>query len=193
MNSHFQSSDTTSTSIGADEACKRARGSRSCEPIQAIPPRNRTTNAGMAQTTNSIRPEYDQSRSRRALRLPARNHHANTPVARMTGTTTASMMTVASNRMVRSAPPMGPCGSRTPEEPQALSSKASSRTQALAETRISGRTQKVLKDLHECLQLIVMYPMSGIGKGDDARLPEVTCASVFLGVRCPAVVAVTQQ
>src|SRR5471032_1444877 len=153
MNSHFQSSDTTSTSIGALAACNRVRGSKSCELIQPMPLRNRTTSAGMAHTTNSIRPAYDHSGWRRALRLPARNHHANRPVARITGTTTASMMTVALNSMVRSAAPTGPCGSRTPEEVQAVSNKTS-RTQALGATRILGLAQKALKNVHECVQLI---------------------------------------
>src|ERR1700722_6744819 len=196
MNSHFPSSDTTSTSSGADEACKRVRGSKSCELIQQIPPRNRTTSAGIAHTTNSMRPAYSQSGSRRALRLPARNHHAKSPVARMTGTTTASMMTVALKSMVRSAPPMGPCGSSTPEKLQPHSNKTlpnkTSTAQVLIGVRILALAQKALKNVHECLQLIVMHPMAGIGKSDDARVPEVTCASVFLRIRRPAFIAVAQ-
>ncbi len=57
MNSHFQSSETTCTSSGgADEVIGRA-GSRSCEAIQAMPPRNRITRVGMAHTVTSIGPE----------------------------------------------------------------------------------------------------------------------------------------
>src|ERR1700733_8322304 len=191
MNSHFQSSDTTSTSSGADEACKRVRGSKSYELIQQIPPRNRTTSAGIAHTTNSMRPAYSHSGSRRALRLPARNHQAKRPVARMTGTTTASMMTVALKSMVRSAPPTGPCGASTPEGREAHSNKTNA-APVLIRTRILALAQKALKNVHECLQLIVMHPMAGIGKSDDACMPEVTCASVFLRVRRPAFIAVAQ-
>src|ERR1700722_9813870 len=191
MNSHFQSSDTTSTSIGSAEACKRVRGSKSCEPIQQIPPRNRTTSAGIAHTTNSMRPAYSHSGSRRSLRLPARNHQANRPVARITGTTTASMMTVALKRMVRSAPPMGPCGSSTPEVLQPHSNKTST-ARVLIGTRILGLAQKALKDVHEFLQLIVMHPMAGVRKSDDARMPEVARPSVFVRIRRPAFIAVAQ-
>jgi hypothetical protein len=70
--------------------------------------------AGIDQTINSRRPEYDHSGSRCALALPARNHHAKTRVPQITGTMTTSMIIVASKSMVRSEPPMGPCGSRTP-------------------------------------------------------------------------------
>src|SRR5580698_4822493 len=197
MNSHFQSSDTTSTSIGAAAACKRVRGSKSCELIQQIPPRNRTTSAGIAHTTNSMRPAYSHSGSRRALRLPARNHHANRPVARITGTTTASMMTVALKRMVRSAPPIGPCGSSTPEELQAHSNKMlwdkTSAAQALIDSRILRFPQKALENAHERIQLIVMHPVSGIGKRDDARVPEMTYPPIFLGIRRPTFIAVAKQ
>src|ERR1700675_2032380 len=38
-----------------------------------------------------------------------------------------------------------------------------------------------------------MYPMSGVREALDARVAEVSCAPVFLRIRCPALVAVAQQ
>src|SRR5215469_374984 len=114
MKSHRQSSDTTSTSSGELADSSGLGGSRSCELIQAIPPRNEITSAGMDQMINSILPEYSQLGRYMARRLPARNHQANTSVRMMTGTMTASMMAVASPRMRRSARPTGPWGSSGP-------------------------------------------------------------------------------
>src|SRR5271155_5626955 len=94
MNSHFQSSETTSTSIGVVTLTKGLRGSRSCDPIQAIPPRKSTIMAGIDHVTNSIRPEYSHSGLRRARLLLARNHTATTKVQTMTGMTTAIMLAV---------------------------------------------------------------------------------------------------
>src|ERR1700743_1047047 len=99
------------------------------------------------------------------------------------------MMTVASKRRMRSAPPIGPCGSSTPEEVQAVSNKTST-AQTLSGARTLRLAQKTLKNGHERVQLIVMYPMSGIGKTHDARIPEITCASVFCGIPLPAVIRV---
>ena len=52
------------------EGCRRSAsgtgGSRSCDPVHAMPPRNRTTRAGMDQMIISIRPEYSQSGRYRA-------------------------------------------------------------------------------------------------------------------------------
>ena len=36
-------------------------GSRSCDPIQATPPRSMIVSSGIAQTISSMRPEYAQS------------------------------------------------------------------------------------------------------------------------------------
>src|SRR6516164_5610358 len=102
MKSHRQSSDTTSTSSGGVADSSGLGGSSSCELIQAIPPRNRITSAGMDQVISSILPEYSQSGRYVARGLSARNHHANTSVRMMTGMMTASMMAVASLRMTRS-------------------------------------------------------------------------------------------
>src|ERR1700684_1817535 len=38
-----------------------------------------------------------------------------------------------------------------------------------------------------------MYPMSGIGEGDDASVSEVFRAPVFLGIGRPAFIAVAKQ
>src|SRR5476651_1056866 len=132
MNSHFQSRETTSTSTGGadvddDAEVIGARGSRSCEPTHAMPPRNRITRIGIAHTVTSIGPEYSHSGSRRPHLLPARNHHANASVSRITGTITASMITVALSRIVRSAAAIGPCGSSTPCCQAAVVSKADPR------------------------------------------------------------------
>ena len=85
MNSHFQSSDTTSTLIGAAADLSGWLGSRSWLPIQAIPPSSMMVSAGIAQTTISTAPEYSQSGRYVALRLPALNHQANTIVAMIVG------------------------------------------------------------------------------------------------------------
>ena len=112
--SHFQSSETTSMWIVGCCDGIGFGGSRSCEPIQAMPPRNSTTSVGIDQTTSSIGPEYDQSGRYSALALPDLNHQAKASVRMMTGMTTASMIAVALSRMSRSAAAIGPWTSSTP-------------------------------------------------------------------------------
>src|SRR5437764_1226569 len=114
MNSHFQSSDTTSTFIGAAADLSGWLGSRSWLPIQAIPPSSMMVSAGIAQTTISTAPEYSQSGRYVALRLPALNHQANTIVAMIVGMMIASMIAVELIRIVFSALPTGPAGSMRP-------------------------------------------------------------------------------
>src|ERR1700722_17608770 len=114
MKSQRQSREMTSISRGAADPASGTGGSRSCDPVHAIPPRNRTIRAGMDQIIISIRPEYSHSGRYRARAFLARNHQANTRVSTITGMTTASMIAVESRRMTRSALPTGPCGSRTP-------------------------------------------------------------------------------
>src|SRR6185437_1016018 len=121
MNSHFQSSDTTWISIGLAVAeASGLGGSRSWLEIHTMPPRNTTISAGIDQTTSSTGPEYSQSGMWRARVLPARNHQAKPRVSTITGTSTASMTTVALIRISRSAAPIGPCGSSTPPIGRAL-------------------------------------------------------------------------
>ena len=60
MNSHFQSSETTSTLSGGAADWSGLLGSRSWLPIQAMPPSRMTVSAGIDHTTNSIAPEYSQ-------------------------------------------------------------------------------------------------------------------------------------
>src|SRR5205807_1480278 len=93
-----------------------------CEPIQLTPPNRITTSVGIDQTTNSIRPSYARSGLRLARGLDARYHQANPRVARMTGTTTTSMIAVELIRRSRSADAIGPCGSSTPTWRQEASS-----------------------------------------------------------------------
>src|ERR1700756_5206415 len=114
MNSHFQSSETTSTFRGGDFEGSGLLGSRPGLPIQAIPPRSMMVNAGIAHTTISIAPEYSQSGRYSASGLPRRNHQAKAMVAIIVGMMIASMIAVELMRIVFSALPTGPTGSRMP-------------------------------------------------------------------------------
>src|SRR6202789_2276687 len=126
MNNHFQSSETTWISSGfTREAIGRA-GSSNWDPIQAMPPRKKTTSAGIDQTMSSTRPEEVKSGRRRARVFESRNHQANANIARIVGTTIASMITSASSRMVRFAAPIGPAGERTAvRHPSSVNGKTS--------------------------------------------------------------------
>src|SRR5690242_7578154 len=114
MNSHFQSSDTTSTLIAGLSDFSALPGSRSWLPIQAMPPNSMMVSAGMAQTTISTAPEYSQSGRYSAFVLPRRNHQANATVAIIVGMMIASMIAVELMIMVFSAAATGPTGSRMP-------------------------------------------------------------------------------
>ena len=72
------------------------------------------TSSGTDQTSSSTRPENDQSGKYVAFVLPARNHQAKPSVARMVGTTIASMIASELSRMVFSPAATGPAGSSTP-------------------------------------------------------------------------------
>src|SRR6516164_9233730 len=124
MNSHFQSSETTCTSIGLLCDSIGLKGSRACAPIQITPPRNTMTRRGIPQTSSSIRPEYTQSGRYCALGFEARNHQAKASVATIVGTTIASMIASALYMILRFAAPIGPCGSSTPPE-QSVSDNSS--------------------------------------------------------------------
>src|SRR5277367_5721085 len=112
MNSHFQSSATTSTSSGLTLAAIGARGSSSWELIQLTPPNRITTSAGIDQTTKSTRPSYASSSLRLARTLEDLYHQANPRVARIIGTTTTSMISVVLISRSNCADATGPCGSR---------------------------------------------------------------------------------
>src|SRR5260370_21959381 len=71
-----------------------------------------TVRAGIDQTTSSMRPEYSQSGQYDAFVLDARNQKAKAKIARIVGRTIASMIASESIRMVLSAAPIGPFGSR---------------------------------------------------------------------------------
>src|SRR6476619_4637660 len=114
MNSHFQSSETTSTLRAGTLDLSGLAGSRSWLPIQAIPPSSMTVSAGIAHTTISIAPEYSQSGRYSALLLPRRNHQAKAIVAIMVGMMIASMIAVELIMICFSAAPTGPIGSRMP-------------------------------------------------------------------------------
>src|ERR1700736_6125015 len=137
MKTHRQSTDTTWTSRGGALDFRGAGGSRSCAPIQAMPPRKRMTSAGIDQTIISIRPEYSHSGRYRARELPDRNHQAKQNVSRMTGTPTASMMAVASSNISLSALPTGPRGSRGPSLHEASVRHTSAQVQAWRDSRPS--------------------------------------------------------
>src|SRR5215216_8199880 len=94
MNSHFQSSETTSTLSGGMADGSGLLGSRSWLPIHAIPPSSMMVRAGIDQTTSSIAPEYSHSGRYSAFLLPRRNHQAKAMVAKITGMTIASMIAV---------------------------------------------------------------------------------------------------
>src|SRR5882672_12943506 len=117
MNSHFQSSATTSTSSGLVFELNGFAGSSSCELIQAMLPKKSTTSAGMDQTLFRSRPDSAQCGAYVARALPARYHQANPRMQRIVGTTIASMMASELNRITRSAFPTGPAGSRIPLQP----------------------------------------------------------------------------
>src|SRR3954454_14819601 len=114
MNSHFQSSETTSTLSGGLADLSGLLGSRSWLPIQAIPPSSMMGSAGTAHTTISMAPEYSQSGRYWALGLPRRNHQANATVAIIVGMMIASMMAVELMSICFSALATGPTGSRIP-------------------------------------------------------------------------------
>src|SRR3984957_1412961 len=123
MNSHFQSSDTTWMLSGSSFDSIGLAGSRSCEPIQATPPRSMMVRRGIAQTINSRAPEYSKSGRYCALVLEDRNHQAAARVATIVGTTMASMIATESRRIVLFASAIGPFGSRTAQS-QPLSNSA---------------------------------------------------------------------
>src|SRR6267154_3217765 len=112
MNSHFQSSDTACIVSCSDEPSIGFAGSRWWAPSQATPPSRMTVRAGIDQTTSSMRPEYSQSGQYDAFVLDARNQKAKAKIATIVGRTIASMIAIESIRMVLSAAPIGPCGSR---------------------------------------------------------------------------------
>src|SRR5271155_4264792 len=95
MNSHFQSSATTSTSSGLAFAAIGVRGSRSWELIQLTELKRITVNSGIAQLTKSIRPSYARFSLRLARALEDLYHNDHPTLARITGTTTTSMISVA--------------------------------------------------------------------------------------------------
>src|SRR4029078_8027274 len=114
MNSHFQSSETTSTSSGGLFDFNGRLGSRSWAPIQAMPARRIAVRTGMPQTPISIAPEYSQSGRYTALVLPRRNHQATATVAIIVGMMIASMMAVELMRVVFLALAAGATRSKMP-------------------------------------------------------------------------------
>src|SRR5215212_10711613 len=90
--------------------------------------------AGIDQTTSSMRPEYAQSGRYTARGLDSRNQNAKARIAMIVGTTIASMIATESIRIVASAAPIGPCGSRifiaAPENGTATNGEAARRFHA---------------------------------------------------------------
>src|SRR5258705_11204724 len=99
MNSHFQSSETTSTLTGCTAEASGLLGSRSWLPIQAIPPSRTTVRAGTDQMTSSIAPEYSQSGRYWAFLFPRQNQQAKATLEIITGMTIASMIASELNRI----------------------------------------------------------------------------------------------
>src|ERR1700734_1672562 len=124
MNSHFQSSATTSTSSGLAFAAIGVRGSRSWLLIQLTEAKRVTINTGIAQLTKSIRPSYVSSSLRLARELEDLYHNDHPTLARITGTTMTSMISVALVSRSSCADAIGPCGSRMPCCPQEASTAA---------------------------------------------------------------------
>src|SRR3954454_8873045 len=87
--------------------------------------------AGIDQTTSSMRPEYAKSGRYTARGLDCRNQNAKARIATIVGTTIASMIATESIRIVASAAPIGPCGSRifiaAPENGTATNGEAARR------------------------------------------------------------------
>ncbi|MNX75544.1 hypothetical protein D3C86_1070200 [compost metagenome] len=125
MNSHFQSSATTSTSSGATFDSIGRNGSSLCVVSQMMMPSSATITHGIPHTTTSIRVECDQRGAYSALVLPSRYRHANTSVRMITGITTISISAVASTIRFRVCTPMDPLGlSSSHEQPARLSGRA---------------------------------------------------------------------
>src|SRR5476651_672290 len=95
MNSHFQSSDTTSIVIGLTLDSSGLYGSSSCVVFQVIVPSTRMIAIGTAHTTASIRWEYDQFGVYVASVFDSRYFQAKYSVMKITGTTTSSISSVA--------------------------------------------------------------------------------------------------
>src|SRR5262245_45858472 len=113
MNSHFQSSDTTSTLSGFSFDDNGFAGSRSCDPIQATLPRSMIVSNGTDQVTISILPDSTKLGWKSALLLDDRYHHPNMSAARIVGTTIGSMMMYESIRSVDVPSATTPLGLRT--------------------------------------------------------------------------------
>src|SRR5947209_6775714 len=101
-----------------------------------------TVSSGMDHTIISMRPEYSKSGRYVARVLEARNHQAKANVAAIVGTTMASMIASESIRMVLSAIPIGPCGSRTAGWHAAKAIGAMTTAQRPARTRIDRRRRE---------------------------------------------------
>src|SRR4051812_16204617 len=136
MNSHFQSSDTTSISIGLTLESIGRYGSSSCVVFQVRMPSTRMIAHGMLQTTASMRCEYDQLGVYVAEVLDARYFQANHSVRMITGTTTISISSVAVMISDFSSAAIWPLGSRI-ELWQPLSSAA------MAKVSTPGRRELV--------------------------------------------------
>src|SRR4051812_28288166 len=111
MNSHFQSSDTTSMVIGFTLDSSGRNGSSSCVVFQVMVPSTRMMAMGTAHTTASIRWEYDQLGMYWAEVFEARYFHANTSVSTMTGITTMSISSVETMIRCFSSAAILPAGS----------------------------------------------------------------------------------
>src|ERR1700712_672676 len=95
MNSHFQSSDTTSIVIGLTLDSSGLYGSSACVVFHVIVPSTRMIAMGTAHTTASMRCEYDQLGMYAAAVFDSRYFQAKYSVMKITGITTTSISSVA--------------------------------------------------------------------------------------------------
>ncbi len=95
MNSHFQSSDTTWIVIGLTLDSSGLYGSSSCVDFHVMKPSTRMIAHGTAQTTASMRCEYDQLGMYVAAVFDSRYFQAKYSVSKITGITTTSISSVA--------------------------------------------------------------------------------------------------
>src|SRR5580704_5783953 len=108
MNSHFQSSATTSIATGCASDSIGLKGSSRCDDCHADTARMETMATGASTITAATAVERSQSGMYLALRFEARYRQAKASTSTITGTTMISINRVDSRISERSASPIGP-------------------------------------------------------------------------------------
>src|SRR5438034_9023153 len=108
MNSHFQSSATTSLATGFASDSIALKGSSRCDACHAMTARTETIATGASTITAATAVERSHSGVYLALVFEARYRQANAPTSTITGTTMISIKRVDSRISERSASPIGP-------------------------------------------------------------------------------------